>query len=68
MAVSDKTTDKNNIAVILAVIGIVLVIIGLAIVNIKGMPFRGSGMGTLSTAAGIVLLVVGGYLFVTKRK
>jgi uncharacterized membrane protein len=66
MAVTDKTTDKNNIATILAVVGVVLVIIGVGIATIHN-PLRGSGLGTLSFVAGIVLLIVGIYMLVTKR-
>jgi hypothetical protein len=63
MAVPDKTTDKKNIAIILAVLGVILVIIGATIHD----PLRGSGMGTLSFIAGLVLLVISVYLMVAKR-
>ncbi len=66
MAVTDKTTDKSNIATILSVLGVIFVIIGLGIAIIHN-PLRGSGLGTLSIVAGIVLLVIGIYLLVTKR-
>ncbi len=66
MAVTDKTTDKRNIAMILAVLGVILVIIGTCIATIHN-PLRGSGLGTLSFVAGLVLLVIGVYMIVTKR-
>ena len=66
MAVTDKTTDKRNIATILAVLGIIFVIIGTGIATIHN-PLRGSGLGTLCFVAGIVLLVIGVYMIVTKR-
>ena len=69
MAVETKgTTDKKNIASILAVLGIIILIIGLAIVLIKDMPFRGSGLGTVSIIVGIVLLVIGGYMLYASPK
>jgi hypothetical protein len=44
---------------ILSVIGIILVIVGTAIINVRGMPFRGSGLGTISVLIGIVLIIIG---------
>lgn len=67
MAITDKTSDKRNIATILSAIGIVLVIIGAGIAIIHN-PLRGSGLGTLSIVVGIVLLVVGVYMLATKRE
>ena len=52
-----KAADNRNMhAIILTVLGIILLIAGLAIITIRGAPFRGSGLGTLATLAGIVLL------------
>ncbi|WP_128859983.1 hypothetical protein [Methanocella paludicola] len=61
MAVTDKTANKKNIAIILAVLGIILMSIGLVIV-------RGSGWGIVSIISGLVLLVFGGYLIYAKPK
>ncbi len=61
MAVTDKTANKKNIGIILAVIGIIFVIIGLAIL-------RGSVFGLVSILSGLVLLVIGGYMLYTKPK
>ena len=64
-----QTKDSRNIhATILAVLGIILVIIGEAIINIRGAPMRGSGLGTLSVVAGIILLIIAVLRFVYKRK
>ncbi len=59
MAVKDKTANKKNIAIILAVIGIIFVIIGLAIV-------REPGLEIVSIISGLVLLVISGYLLYAK--
>ncbi len=61
MAVKDKTANKKNIAIILAVIGIIFVIIGLAIV-------REPGLEIVSIISGLVLLVISGYLLYAKPK
>jgi len=58
MAVTDKTTDKRNIASILAVLGIIFVIIGLGIAIIH-TPLSGSGLTPISIMLGILLLVTG---------
>ena len=47
----------------LGVLGIILLIVGLAIVFIPGAPFRGSGLGTLTTLVGIVLLAIALFRF-----
>jgi hypothetical protein len=63
-----KTTDNRNMhAIILSVLGIILVIVGTAIITIPGAPMRGSGIGTLSVLAGIVLLVIAFLRFYYKR-
>ncbi len=61
MAITDKTANKKNIAIILAVLGIIFMIIGLVIV-------RGSGWGIVSIISGLVLLVIGGYMLYAKPK
>jgi len=64
-----QTKDSRNIhAIILAVLGIILVIIGEAIINIPGAPMRGSGLGTLSAVAGVILLIIAAIRFMYKRK
>lgn len=63
-----KTTDNRNMhAIILSVLGIILVIVGAAIITIHGAPMRGSGIGTLSVLAGVVLLVIAFLRFYYKR-
>lgn len=65
----EKVTGSRNIhATILAVLGIILVIIGEAIINIPGAPMRGSGLGTLSVVAGVILLIIAVIRFMYKRK
>ena len=66
MAATDKTTDKRKTATSLAVLGIILFIIGEGIANIHN-PLRGSGLGTISILAGIVLLAIGLYMLFIKR-
>jgi hypothetical protein len=61
-------SSRNTHAIILAVLGIILVIIGEAIINIPGAPMRGSGIGTLSTVAGVILLIIAAIRFMYKRK
>ena len=54
-----KPTAGGSLHVMaLGVLGIVLLIVGAAIVTIHGAPGRGSGIGTLSVVAGVVLLVI----------
>ena len=59
--------SRNMHAIILGVLGIILVIIGEAIINIRGMPFRGSGLGTLTVIAGIILLIIAALRLFYKR-
>ncbi len=61
MAITGKTANKKNIAIVLAVLGIIFMIIGLVIV-------RGSGWGIVSIISGLVLLVIGGYMLYAKPK
>jgi hypothetical protein len=62
-----KTKNFNMHATILAILGIIVVILGEAIINISGMPFRGSGLGTLLSIAGVILLVIAFLRFFIKR-
>jgi len=41
-----------------AVLGVALIVIGIGIITIHGAPLRGTGAGTLSVIAGVVLGVV----------
>jgi hypothetical protein len=59
--------NPNMHATILAILGIIILIIGEAIINISGMPFRGSGLGTLLSIAGVIMLVIAGLRFFVKR-
>jgi hypothetical protein len=60
--------SRNMHAIILAVLGIILVIIGQAIINIRGAPMRGSGLGTISFVTGVILLIIAVLRFMYKRK
>jgi hypothetical protein len=59
--------SRNLHAILLGVIGVILAIVGAAIIIIPGAPMRGSGIGTLSLVAGIVLLVIAVLRFAYKR-
>jgi hypothetical protein len=62
-----KARSSKMHGLILGVLGILLAIVGAAIITVRGMPFRGSGLGTISVLIGIVLLVIGMLrLFYTK--
>jgi hypothetical protein len=61
------SSSRNMHAIILGVLGILLVIVGEAIINIRGMPFRGSGLGTLAVIAGVILLIIAALRFLSKR-
>jgi len=68
MSETGKTASNNNMhAMILGVLGIILVIVGGAIATIPGTHLRGSGLGTLAIVAGVVLLVIAGLRFYSKR-
>ena len=44
-----NTSNNNKMhGLILGVLGIILAIVGVAIITVRGMPFRGSGLGTVS--------------------
>jgi hypothetical protein len=59
MVEKTPTSKKPNMhAIILSIIGIIVLIAGAAIITVPGAPMRGSGIGTLSVLAGIVLLVI----------
>jgi hypothetical protein len=59
MAEKTPTTSGRNMhAIILSVLGVILLIVGAAIITTPGAPGRGSGIGTISVLAGIVLLVI----------
>ncbi len=60
-----KAKDNKNMATILAVLGVIFVSLGVSIA-VNHNPLSGPGLGTLSFVAGIILLVIGGYLFVKK--
>ncbi|MGD0804953.1 MAG: hypothetical protein ABSA11_12875 [Candidatus Bathyarchaeia archaeon] len=54
------TSDKNKQqAKLLLAVGIVLAIIGVLEFEVPGMPFRGSGIGTICLFLGALLLAVG---------
>ena len=48
--------DKKR-ALVLGIVGIVLIILGICIAVIHN-PLRGSGLGTLCMAAGVILAVI----------
>ncbi len=41
----------------LGLVGLILLIVGALIVFVPGMPFRGSGLGTILIVLGIVVLI-----------
>jgi hypothetical protein len=58
---SEKTHGAKNPSMhgkILCILGALLVIVGLGIINIHN-PLRGSGLGTLSTGTGVVMIIIG---------
>lgn len=68
MGEETKKSGKLNMhGILLAFIGIVALIIGVAIVAIKHMPFRGSGLGTILILIGVVLLLIGGLRLFYKK-
>jgi uncharacterized RDD family membrane protein YckC len=57
-----QTTNITSMnANLIIVIGAIIMILGLAIIEIPGFPFRGSGLGTILFGLGIVGLIVGLY-------
>jgi hypothetical protein len=63
-----KVKNFNMHATVLAFLGIIVLIVGEAIINIRGMPFRGSGLGTLLAIAGVIMLVIAGLRFFMKAR
>jgi len=61
-----KSRSMSVVAV--AVIGIIVFIVGVAIITIRGAPFRGSGLGTLLAVVGVVLLLVAGWRYTRSSK
>ena len=54
------SSDKNKQpAMLLVAVGLVLAIIGVLEFEVPGMPFRGSGIGTICLFVGALLLAVG---------
>jgi hypothetical protein len=54
------SSEKNKqSAMLLLAVGAVLAIIGILEFEVPGMPFRGSGIGTICLFAGALLLAVG---------
>jgi uncharacterized Tic20 family protein len=69
LEIQGKTAGKSNMnATILSVLGIILVIVGASIITIRGAPLRGSGVGTISLLAGVLLLVIAFLRFYNKSK
>ena len=51
-----KTSNNGKMhGLILGLIGVILAIVGSAIITVRGMPFRGSGLGSISLVIGLVL-------------
>lgn len=62
------TMNRPNMhAILLSIIGIILLIAGAAIITVPGTPMRGSGIGTVSVLAGVVLLFIALLRFRAKR-
>lgn len=62
-----KTSDKKNIPVILAALGIILVILGIALTIIPN-PLYGTGVVMLSIVLGIILLAIGTGIYLVSNK
>jgi hypothetical protein len=63
------TSDKNKQqAMLLGAVGLILMIFGALEFLVPGMPFRGSGIGTICIGAGALLLVVSYLGLVSKAK
>ena len=60
--------SRNLGVAAVAVIGIIVLVVGVAIVTIRGAPFRGSGLGTLLAVIGVVLLLVAGWRYTRSSK
>jgi hypothetical protein len=53
----EKHETKNKRALVLGVLGIIFVIVGGAIAIVHN-PLRGSGLGAICLATGVVLLII----------
>jgi len=60
--------SRNMSVAAVAVIGIIVLVVGVAIITVRGAPFRGSGLGTLLAVVGVVLLVVAGWRYTRSSK
>jgi hypothetical protein len=60
--------SRNMSVAAVAVIGIIVLVVGVAIVTVRGAPFRGSGLGTILAVVGIVLLLVSGWRYTRSSK
>jgi len=61
-----KYETKNKRATLLGILGVIFVIIGAAIAIIHN-PLRGSGLGTICLAIGVVLIVISILRFTNKK-
>ena len=61
-----KSRSMSVVAV--AVLGIIVFIVGVAIITVRGAPFRGSGLGTLLAVVGVVLLLFAGWRYTRSSK
>jgi len=60
MVEKKDTSDKNKQqAMPLLAVGIILAIIGVLEFEVPGMPFRGSGIGTICLFLGAIIIAVG---------
>jgi uncharacterized membrane protein len=60
MVEKKNTSDKNKQqAMPLLAVGIILAIIGVLEFEVPGMPFRGSGIGTICLFLGAIIIAVG---------
>jgi hypothetical protein len=60
MVEKSVSTDKSKQpAMLLLAAGVILAIIGILEFEVPGMPFRGSGIGTICLFVGALLLAVG---------
>jgi hypothetical protein len=59
MVEKSVSSDNKQPAMLLIAVGLVLAIIGILEFEVPGMPFRGSGIGTICLFAGALLVAVG---------
>ena len=62
------TNMNKQRGMVLGVVGLIALILGALIVNVRGMPFRGSGLGTILEIIGVVLLVLAGLLIFMRAR